>query len=237
MRILTIVILCLSTLALPAKAAGPVMHVMLGERWLAKYAPNYTAEEKRIFLLGTVFPDIRYLGVIDKNKTHFKSVTLQNVYQGNSPFKRGMLFHSYVDDFRNKIVLQSGLNKNLQAIPSRYRGTFLKLVEDQILHEQAPREAFIQTLSEIPEDEKQFNIPPKSLMQWHTGLTLYFSTLPSTILMQLGLFDKPILSLDASTVKTWGILLPEYVQQDVFRNHVKKTLSSFDRAFETYKPK
>lgn len=213
-------------------AAGPVMHVVLGERWLSLYAPQYTEEEKRLFLLGTVFPDIRYLGVIKRDQSHFKGITLEKVYHATSPFQRGMLFHSFVDEFREKYVYKSAIEKKFVEIPRALQGTFLKLVEDQIIHDKHDWGKFRVYLSTIPEEEKSFGIDMQSLTQWHTGLTVYFTTMPSFILTQISLFERGILNLDSATVKSWSVLLPKYVNEPVMQKHVESILLGFDIALK-----
>lgn len=206
------------------------MHVALGQKWLAIYAPNYSDEEKKLFMLGTVFPDIRYLGVIKRSQSHFKGVTLEKVYQATTPFQRGMLFHSFVDEFRDKLSRQRGLEKQFIDIPQRYRSPFLKLIEDQIIHEKYDWAQFRLFLASIPEEEKAFGIEMRSLTEWHTGLTLYFSALPSLILTQISLFNQGILSLDAASVKLWSTLLPKYAADPAMQGYVNDIMQAFDKA-------
>lgn len=226
-----ILLLIVGFLSLNVFAAAPAMHVTLGEKWLAVYAPNYTDEQKKLFLLGTVFPDIRYLGVIKRDQTHYKGMTLEKVQEAKSPFIRGMLFHSYVDEFRERCVRRSGIEKKLSEIPRRQQGTFLKLLEDQILHSQYRWSDFKKYLMSIPDDEKKFGLDLSSLTQWHTALTLYFATTPSNILQQVAMFDQSILTLDAATIKSWGMLLPKYAADPAMKGHVEELLHAFDQAF------
>lgn len=224
-------------LSLESQAAGPVMHVALGERWLALYAPQYTEEEKKLFLLGTVFPDIRYLGVIKRSQSHFKGITLAKVYENTSPFQRGVLFHSFVDEYREKFVRSVAIEKQFVEVPRHLQGTFLKLVEDQIVHGKQDWGKFRIFLSSIPEEEKSYGIDIQSLTQWHTGLTVYFTTLPSFILTQVSLFDKGILTLDAATVKLWSTLLPKYADDPTLQKYVDSLFLSFDKALSSQKEK
>ena len=212
-------------------AAAPAMHVTLGGKWLATFAPEYTEEEKKLFLLGTVFPDIRYLGVIKRDQTHFKGMTLEKVYAAKSPFTRGMLFHSYVDEFRERCVRQSGIEKRLKEVPRNQQGTFLKLLEDQVLHNTYKWTEFKRFLLSIPDEEPNFGLETTSLTQWHTALSLYFTTTPSNILQQVSMFEQSILTLDAPTIKAWGALLPKYAEDPQMQKHVADLLHAFDKAF------
>ncbi len=226
-----IILIIVGLLSFSCYAAGPAMHVTLGEKWLTTFAPEYTDEQKKLFLLGTVFPDIRYLGGVKREQTHYKGMTLEKVYETKSPFMRGMYFHSFVDEFRDRCVRQSGIEKKIADVSRRQQGTFLKLIEDQILHSQYRWPEFKKYLMSIPEDEKKFGIELTSLTQWHTALTLYFSTTPSMILQQVGMFEQNILTLDAATIKNWGLLLPKYAEDPEMKRHVEKLLHAFDKAF------
>ncbi len=222
-------VLIVGLLSFDAQAAGPVMHIILGQQWLNVYAPDYTEEEKKLFLLGTVFPDIRYLGVIKREQSHFKGVTLQKVLKANNPFQRGMLFHSFVDEYREKFVHRVAIEKKISGVPTQWRGTLLKLVEDQLLHEKYNWSQIKMFLGTIPEEEKNFGIEAHALTQWHTGLAFYFSATPSFILTQLSLFDQGILSLDAEQVKLWSTLIPQYAGDSHFQKYVDNLLKAFDK--------
>ncbi len=224
-------ILIVGLLTAPSHAAAPAMHVLLGDRWLAHFAPMYQDTEKKLFLLGTVFPDIRYLGVIQRDKTHFKNVTYQKIKNESSPFQRGMLFHSFVDEFREKFIQRTNIEEKIVEVPLRLRGTFLKLVEDQILQDRKNWSYFRNALITIPEEEKKWGISDSTLGEWHMGLTFYFSTFPSLIFMQLGLLDKNILILDAETVKEWSMLIPKYAASKEMQHHVENLIKAFDISF------
>lgn len=230
-KVILITIICLY----PFKnfASAPAMHVFLGERWLAKFAPEYQEEDKKLFLLGTVFPDIRYLGVIKREQTHFKNVTLQKIRQEKSAFKRGMLLHSYVDELRENYAPREAVEKKLSDIPRPLQGTFLKLLEDQILQDKLNWALFRSALLSIPEEEKKIGIPEKSLAEWHTGLTVYFSVFPSLLLMQLGMMEQKIFILDAPTVKLWGTLLPQYTHNKEVQQYLDGFIKTFDKKLKS----
>lgn len=223
-----LVILSCLFIPLLSYAAGPITHVALGEMWLKHVAPHYTEEQKKLFQLGTVFPDIRYLGVIRRDQTHYKGVTLEKIKKTASPFQQGMLFHSYVDEFREKWLRKYGIEKELKDISSDHRGIFLKIIEDQILFSHYSWSDFRQYLLSIPEEEKKFKIDEKSLNEWHTGLTLYFTVSPGVILSQIAFLEKNILTIRAETIKQWGEMLPQYTASEKMQSHVTKMMQAFD---------
>jgi hypothetical protein len=213
------------------QAAGPVTHVVLADRYMKTLPQQPNDDSKRLFMLGTIFPDIRYLGTMKRTETHFKGITLQKVQKQISPFQQGMLFHSFVDEYRDRYARKVDIHKKLTDIAPKKRSTFLKLVEDQILRNQYNWADMRGYLTTIPDDEKQYGVDMQSLAQWHAGLTLYFTAQPSTLLSQVGIFEQGILSLDAETVKQWSNLIPKYAQDPVMQAYVAGMLEHFDASF------
>ena len=79
--------------------AGPIGHIVLA---LSLLNGPLADKDRAAFMLGTTFPDIRYLGVIERGKTHNNHATWQNVQTESSSFKAGMDFHALVDRGREQ---------------------------------------------------------------------------------------------------------------------------------------
>ena len=79
---------------------APVTHILLALSIL----PLLPGKDAQEFLLGTSFPDIRYLGVIDRKKTHDPKPSWQKVMQEKSSFKAGMEFHALADKIHDKYM-------------------------------------------------------------------------------------------------------------------------------------
>lgn len=79
-----------------------ITHIVLAAKVFDK---TFSKFNKSDFFIGTVFPDIRYLGVVKRNKTHFSNMTLDLVLKAKTSFEAGFLFHSLVDIiFNNNVV-------------------------------------------------------------------------------------------------------------------------------------
>lgn len=76
--------------------AAPITHLVLAEKI---FDEDLSLFDRKEFLLGTLFPDIRYLKTIDHDKTHFNNLKITDLAGGNS-FLAGAKFHSIVDDAR-----------------------------------------------------------------------------------------------------------------------------------------
>ena len=109
--------------------AAPITHIVLSGKIFDKYFSNFSKEE---FFIGTSFPDIRYLGIIDRHKTHFSNASLQEIKQKNS-FWAGLLFHSFVDA---KEIEYMKLNKIYSLMPHlKHVGHSFKFFEDELLYD------------------------------------------------------------------------------------------------------
>lgn len=223
-------ILCFN--ATSVTAAGPATHVALGQLWLAHFAPQYTPEQKQLFLMGTVFPDIRYLGTIKRKESHFKGVTLKRVMDAKTPFEQGMLFHSFVDEYRDKMVRKKGIEKKIDSIEQRRRDLFLKLIEDQIIHTKYDFSQFRNGVAKIPDEEVKFGIDEKTLNEWHLGLALYFSAQPVFLLAQFSFFDTSVFNIDPQVVKKLSEELPKYSQNSFFIDHVNNMIAAFEKEIQ-----
>lgn len=72
---------------------GPVTHIVLADKLFDRY---FSGKDRRAFYVGTLFPDIRYLGVIGREQTHLPVAGIAEVAE-NRAFRAGMLFHALTD--------------------------------------------------------------------------------------------------------------------------------------------
>ena len=56
--------------------AAPITHIALTEKIFDKFFKNKTRKD---FFIGTSFPDIRYLKVIDRDKTHYDDLSVADL--------------------------------------------------------------------------------------------------------------------------------------------------------------
>ncbi|MCA9770330.1 hypothetical protein KC460_03095 [Candidatus Dependentiae bacterium] len=152
--------------------AGPIAHILLAMAVL-QILPDKNQDE---FLLGTSFPDIRYLKVISREQTHNNSVTWRDIINEPSSFKAGMLLHALVDRERQ---LYMAKHEVYDFIPkTRYCSHALKLFEDKLLYEKISDynvtwQQVTNCFNNICPEEETFNIKKRHLWLWHTFLKLY----------------------------------------------------------------
>lgn len=220
------IFLSITFLHSPANASAPMTHAYLGAKWLDKYGQSFDESQKQAFILGTLFPDIRYLIGVSREKTHIDTKSLKEVNEGKTAFEKGVRFHCYVDYKRSELMYRHPIYKEIKQLTTKHRHTFVKLVEDQITYSLANGELWqtVQNyLSDInPEEEKIADL--SVLAKWHLGLSYYFSDVPSTLLSQISIFNSGILMLDAQTVNEWSKSVKEYAQKESFQKYVAELI-------------
>jgi len=153
--------------------ASPITHIALTEKIFDKF---FKDKIRKDFFIGTSFPDIRYLKVIDRNKTHYDDLSISNLGNDKS-FLAGVKFHSILDHAREKFIVK---NDTYSLCPkSKYITQSLKISEDEIFYEHVKNwDLYINYLNKILQVEKDYGIAEKDLEKWHSLLQQYFKKPP-----------------------------------------------------------
>lgn len=77
MKILKLFCFLICFLFISLEAAAPNTHVYFAQQWIDIH--QMPEEDQNAFIIGTLFPDIRYLGTISRDKTHEKGVTPEKI--------------------------------------------------------------------------------------------------------------------------------------------------------------
>lgn len=154
--------------------ATPITHIVLSEKVFDKYFSEFARKE---FFIGTSFPDIRYLGVITRDKTHFEGATLSNI-QNEKAFRAGLYFHTLLDNIRENYIIRANA---YSLIPDfKHNVQTLKLFEDEILYEKINDWSEISLyLNEILPEELSFPVKKEDIINWHEMLKNYFLQKPN----------------------------------------------------------
>jgi len=151
--------------------AAPITHIALTEKVFNKY---FSDKSRKDFYIGTVFSDIRHLGVVDRKSTHFplQEVDLKDVIQEENSFTAGLKFHSLIDDFKERFIK----SKNIYSLipESKYKPQALKLLEDELNYNKV-----ITFFDDILSEELDFDIKEEDIKKWHDILQRYFSKKPN----------------------------------------------------------
>jgi hypothetical protein len=149
--------------------AAPIAHIFLATQMLA--GPFKGLFNEHEFIVGTSFPDIRYLKVVERTETHFTSVRLDDILQEKDSFKAGMLFHSYVDEQRESYILKHKIYEQLPQF--RFTSQSLKFAEDEILKPHFDVALYSAYFDDVLESELAYNISVEHVRSWHAFLQGY----------------------------------------------------------------
>lgn len=223
-----------SCLSSPTYAAGPVTHIYLADQWLQSGASVH-AQERSLFLLGTSFPDIRYIVKIDRETTHRVNVTLDQINHAKDAFEAGFLFHSYVDEQREAMVMEWGIYDHLQEVAhAQHLASLLKYIEDDILYHRIDLLYAISCFNQVPEEEKQYGVDLKDLQRWHLFLTLYLGMCPGDAIKYLAAMNKPMLRVPPETVQLWNTHFDELRNKPELQAYVDNLIKGFALRFVDY---
>lgn len=153
--------------------AAPITHIILAEKVFNQHFSNLSKDK---FLIGTSFPDIRYLRVIKREQTHSKN-TLPEIKLAES-FEAGRQFHCLLDTAREDWMQE---NDVYSLIPeSKLITQSLKLFEDELFYEKLSNWGeIINYFDNVTNEELKYLIQKDDILKWHKLLQYYFSQKPT----------------------------------------------------------
>lgn len=154
--------------------AGEIGHVVYGARVLTYLGDAVTDPS---FWTGTLFPDIRHLGVVSRHRTHPRDISLHSLV-GSTDFSTGMRVHAWVDATRETYLSDQNIKEALPWHP--FVPHALKLLEDDMLyHSYDDWDVIIRLLNKVHEEELAFIEDTRAIATWHETLRHYFRTQPN----------------------------------------------------------
>lgn len=231
------IILCLFSylcfLFFELKAAMPMTHVYLAELWLEYNNPSYDNLQKREFILGNLFPDIRYLGNISRNDTHEKGVTLNRIRNAESPFLAGKRLHSYIDEKREILVESLKIYPKLEEVIGNKKQLFtlLKLLEDSLLYDFIQRYEVVKYLTHTSNEELVL-ADGNDVLKWHLFLSFYFTFSPKTTLNYAVASGKSFFGLTHDNLKVWYDNFEALKRSEFIQGYFRKMVKQFTLDFK-----
>lgn len=155
--------------------AAPITHIVLTAKIFDKL---FKDKNKKEFFIGSCFPDIRYLKVIEREKTHFNNLAVVDL-KNNSAFDTGLKFHSILDIAREKFIVENSLYSLCPE--SKYITVSVKLLEDELHYKKITNwNNYVDYLKEILTEEINIGVDINDVQKWHNLLSNYFRTKPNT---------------------------------------------------------
>ncbi len=154
--------------------ASIITHIVQGKKIFDRLPRRMNWEE---FVIGTTFPDIRYLSDINRDVTHIYD-TSEDKVPFTSSFEAGRYVHSLIDERRVVLLKQLGM---FDMIEYNYvNETALKLFEDVVLFESfGDWNEVIKTFSNTLPEELQYVPNIKEVEKWHKGVQEYIKNGPN----------------------------------------------------------
>ncbi|HXW53111.1 MAG TPA: hypothetical protein VEL47_03290 [Myxococcota bacterium] len=151
--------------------AAPVGHIVCALALLNSGTVNIV--DRDAFLVGTNFPDIRYISDVRRSTTHrTDGEGLKGVVNAETPFEAGRRFHVFVDREREKYMRDHDAYRFVKNGPLKTQ--MLKIIEDHIMFEKL-KDKFDakKTFRRIHDEERSYSVSEKELETWHQMLTMY----------------------------------------------------------------
>ncbi len=149
-----------------------ITHIVFTDKIFNTFFP---ARNKRDFFIGTCFPDIRFLKVIAKEKTHPPDMQIK---KEDSDFLAGVKFHNILDNIRENHIIEQGVYEMVSPIHKQVRA--IKVFEDSLFYNLVKTwPEYISYFNDVLPEELNFEIHPNDLRRWHDLLQEYFSQQPT----------------------------------------------------------
>ncbi len=157
--------------------ANQITHIVLAERISDKLFKKF---DQSTFLVGTVFPDIRYLKVIDRDKTHFHNLILADILDEKDSFVAGIKYHSLVDEVRRTYIFERGIYNYIPS--SKYITQSLTMYEDELFYSKMTNWSRAgDFLNQVLDEEIKLVIDTVQIKKWHFLIQDYLKKQPTDI--------------------------------------------------------
>lgn len=198
--------------------AAPIAHIFCA--LMVLQSGTLKIKNEKEFIVGTSFPDIRYLTKLPRTNTHKHPTTWLDVKNASSDFQAGVLLHSLLDECRIKHIEIEG-NRHIPSILVM-KEYMLKFFEDTLLYDKvADWPKIISYFDEILPEELTY-VTNEQAREWHNFIQKYCAKKTSPSHLQYMVDITPHLS--ASMKKTPSLLNQMYMAFVFYRYRNKKNL-------------
>jgi len=152
--------------------ASEITHIVYGKKIFDR---NNLVDWPK-FVVGTIFPDIRYIAQVDRDLLHTYGTSEESIPTLNA-FESGKYVHSLIDEKREAYIKSRGI---YDLIPlNNISAGALKLVEDSVTYSlYSDWESVIISLDDIYEEELANGITKEIVHKWHQFFQGYMKQPP-----------------------------------------------------------
>jgi hypothetical protein len=151
-----------------------ITHIAFAQRFLEAH-PRYEVAE---FMSGTIFPDIRVLGTLERYQTHALRPGLKSVLAMEESWWAGFLFHRYLDLAWDRWVRSYGVDP-ANPVDKRFSNA-VKLLGDVVFYREIEGRLDLAAWLWRPRGEElTFGVEPQELKLWHGIIAGYLMAGPT----------------------------------------------------------
>ena len=188
----------------------PVTHILVVEKVYPRY---FNHLERKEFILGTSFPDIRYPAGIDRDQTHFNGISLSKIIT-KPAFEAGLYFHSFVDEVWNTFIRAHETQLFPEIPHNRAMFHTMKILQDRYLYDRFDDWQTIENFfDKVLPIESQFTVSQEMVQHWHAVLARYLSKPPD-----IGDLAMLRLSLSAELVNKIAVYYRKYQDNQALKH-------------------
>jgi hypothetical protein len=156
--------------------ASQITHIPYAKKVLDMFLSGQKIDEKKFFI-GTLFPDIRYLGVIAREKSHYLDPTVEGLLTIDGDFEKGRYTHALIDLERERTLTRLGAYDLLDNGP--FVTFAMKFIEDEFSYNLIyDWNKYINFMNEVLSEEESL-VSKEAVQQWHILIQKYFSSKPT----------------------------------------------------------
>lgn len=213
-------------------AAGPITHAALTEQLFRLY-PQYQESEKQSFRMGTLFSGVHNLGGLTADQVNFPGVTMQEILNEPSPFIAGMMFHAYVDNYREQFVSENAPWSSFEGKGIVHKELYLKFLEDQVLCASVDKGPWKSCVNYVHPEELTWGIDDAILQKWHYLLGMSFAYQPSTLVFFAYLQGKGLLDVPHEEMAIWYDTFSGVSSRTEVKDYVNALMQMFEQNIST----
>lgn len=205
-----------------------MMHLWVAERYVEMRGVVDEGMVRGI-VVGSEFPDIRYLTRMSRSVTHPEVGGIGDVDVCVDGFERGMKLHVWLDVVREEFV-----REEVYGVVARYaeghKATLLKLIEEEILADCYDGRRWSSCFDVVMEGERRF-AGEDVIRKWHGMVQWAMAVRPSWLLWGRSYWGGAF-GVGAETLYRWSYVVPELKKMRIFQEHVRGLLVHIEKELQ-----
>ncbi len=207
---------------------APITHIVFAQRAQKQHFPE---KELKSFLVGTSLPDIRFLGVLEREHTHKQGVLISDIVAATD-FDAGFLFHSFLDSAEANYYLANNITKFFpKGTTYEAARDVIKLLQDELLYDEIEDwEFYSHFFDRVLQEELKVGLTRADVEKWHEMLKVLLSKKPNEEAIRL-VYGENFINLSPSRIEQVIKGLSTSRKNKELINFSRKLYEDFDKMF------